>query len=189
MKKADLVAGALTLVAVACNKIEDLANISKDFTYTEVVDVPSITGLPSVIDSLPQGGISADAPVMPMETNSAQYISESGSSANLVQHVKLVKFVTTMKEPSGSNFDFMDTIRVYVSAQGLEEKLAAKKYGIPKGQQTLELDCEDVNLKEYFIKDTMYIRFGGHFTGVPDSNAKIELTPTFNMLANPLKNK
>ena len=94
-----------------------------------------------------------------------------------------------MKEPSGSNFDFMDTIRVYVSAQGLEEKLAAKKYGIPKGQQTLELDCEDVNLKEYFIKDTMYIRFGGHFTGVPDSNAKIELTPTFNMLANPLKNK
>ena len=68
MKKAYLVAGALTLVAVACNKIEDLANISKDFTYTEVVDVPSITGLRSVIDSLPRGGFSDDAPVMPIDT-------------------------------------------------------------------------------------------------------------------------
>lgn len=186
MKRTYLLLALLALGAASCDKVKHLGDISRDLTYTENVDLPSVPGLPTGVDTLPPGGLTAFAPSIPMATNSKQYISESGSTSDLVKHVILTKFSATITQPPGKNFDFIDTLLMYVSAPGLDKKLVAHKYGVPKGQQKVDLDCDSVNLKEYFIKDTMYIDFGGHFIGVPDSASKVELSATFNMLANPL---
>ncbi|WP_276134173.1 hypothetical protein [Polluticoccus soli] len=186
MKKYYLVLALAASGLMSCEKLEHLGDISRDFTYTETVEMPEVPGLPD-IDTLPEGGFTGYAPTMAMATNSKQYVGESGSTPDLVKHAKMTKLLASILQPTGANFDFMDTVRMFVSAEGLEEKLIAYKYGIPKGTQQLDLDVDSVNLKQYFLKDSMYIRFGGHFIGVPDSNTKVELKTTFNMLANPLK--
>jgi hypothetical protein len=188
MKKYYLILALAAAGITSCDKLKTLGDISRDFTYTEKVDMPSVPGLPAGVDSLPAGGYTGYLPSRAVATNSKQHIGESGSTPDLVKHVKLTKFAAAIYQPAGANFDFTDTVRMYISAQGLEEKLAAYKYGVPKGTQNLELDVTpDVNLKDYFVKDSIYIRFGGHFVGTPDSATKLELTTTLNMLANPLQ--
>lgn len=186
MKKYYLVLALGVTGLMSCEKLENLGDISRDFTYSETVDMPEVPQLPAGMDTLPAGGYTGYVPAMAMATNSKQYVGESGSTADLVKHAKMIKISANMLQPGGANFDFMDTVRMYVSAQGLEEKLIGYKYGIPKGTQQLDLDVDSVNLKEYFLKDTMYVRFGGHFVGVPDSNTRLDLKTTINMLANPI---
>ncbi len=120
-------------------------------------------------------------------TNSAQYMKDYKTSGELINFVKLTKLTANIQEPQNGNFDFVDTIQVFLKADGLEEKLVAYKYGIPKGQSSVDLDRADVDLKQYFLKDTMFLRFGGHFVGVPAAASKVELNTTFNLDANPLK--
>ena len=189
MKKYYLIAALAAVGLTSCEKLSTLGDISRDFTYTEKVDMPDVPGLPAGVDSLPLGGFTGYVPTMAIATNSKQYIGESGTTPDLVKHARLTKMSAAILQPAGANFDFMDTVRMYLSGPGLEEKLVAYKYGIPKGTQTLDLDVDTMNLKPYFIKDSMYVRFGGHFVGTPDSTTKLELKATINMLANPLKTK
>lgn len=187
MRKSYLILAIVAIASVGCQKIISLANISKDFTYAKTVDVPAIKELPEDIGPLPEGGMTAYSPLMPLATNSEEQVSQSGSAINLVKEVKLKQMSVAISKPAGQTFDFMDTVRLFISAPGLEEKLVAFKYGVPKGQQKLDLDCEAINLREYFIQDTMYVRFGGHFNAVPATESQLELNSTFNMLANPLQ--
>jgi hypothetical protein len=190
VKKSYLILAFVAIGAVSCEKISnitDFANISKDFTYKETIEVPKVEGLPEDLGPLPNGGMTAYLPPMAFATNSKQYVSESGSAVDLVKEVKLKQLSASIIQPADKNFDFLDTLRVYASAPGLEEKLVAYKYGVPKGLQKLDLDLEPVNMKEYFLKDTMYVRFGGHFNSVPSTESKIELSSVYNMIANPLQ--
>ncbi|WP_276134172.1 hypothetical protein [Polluticoccus soli] len=191
MKKTYVILAVAAMGLMSCEKLPNLtnfANISKDFTYKETIDVPKVEGLPDSLGPLPNGGMSAYLPPMAFATNSEKYISESGSAINLVKTVTLKQLGVTIVQPADKNFDFLDTIRVYASAPGLEEQLVAHKYGVPKGLQKLDLDVEPtINMKEYFLQDTMYVRFGGFFNAVPSTESKIELSTVYNMVANPLQ--
>ncbi len=167
----------------SCDKLKHLTDINKDIEYKETVDLPGIPGGDTVV---PAGGLAADLPAYSIATNSKQYLAEYNTDAKLVTHVKLKSLTATLLQPSSQNFNFLDTLRLYVSATGQPEKLAAYKYGIAKGQNTIEMDVVDFNLKEYFLQDSMYFRINGHFNGIPDSTSKIELKSVFNLLANPL---
>jgi hypothetical protein len=183
MKKTFIYA-CIALAFASCDKVKQLANINQNLTYTETISIPE---LPGGIDTLPPGGVAAYFPGQGIPTNSQDYLNQFGTTAALITHVKMTKLAAVITQPSGANFDFIDTINVYLSANGLDEKLVAYKHGISKGLTSIDLDCpSDINLKEYFLKDTMYLRFGGHFVGVPKSDSKIDLTSTFNLLANPL---
>jgi hypothetical protein len=185
MKKAYLLAVAV-FAFVGCEKIKELADININLDYKETVDIPA---LPGGIDTIPPGtGVSAYFPGKGFATNSQQYLNQNKTNAELVKHVKLTKLSAVMQQPTSANFDFIDTLRIYMYSKDLEEKLVAYKYGVPKGQTSLEMDLvQDLNMKDYFLKDSMFVRFGGHFVGIPDSNSKVELSTTFNLLANPLQ--
>jgi hypothetical protein len=188
MKKVFLPLAAIAILA-GCTKLDDLeklADINKDMDYSQTVDV---NGLPDGAPSLPPGGVSQDLPKFAVETKSKQFIEENNTSAEYLKHVKLKKFVASVAKPDGKNFEFMDTIRIYLSAPGLPEILAAHKYGIPKGLKEVSLDCDTTNLKEYILKDSVFFRVGGHYVAIPDTGSKLQFKSTFNFLANPLNKK
>ena len=187
MKKAYLSLAAVAVIAIGCDKVEDLAKIEKDLDFTQTVD---LAGMPSGLDSLTSGhSMVANFPTMPIETKSKEFLEGNGSSANPdgVEHVKLTKFKASVQLPANGNFDYVDSVYVFLSANGLSEILVANKISVPKGSKSIDFDCKDENLKNYFLKDTMYIRMGGKFTGAPDSGSKLEIKPTFNVKANLLK--
>jgi hypothetical protein len=66
--------------------------------------------------------------------------------------------------------------------------LLASDYSIPKGQTTLVLNIgNDVNLKNYFLQDTIYFRMTAHINSVPYSGRRLNIASVFHMLANPLQ--
>jgi hypothetical protein len=185
MKKAYLFLAAFALFAASCDKIANLTDIEKDLSFNEIVDVP---GKPVDVDTvLPGIPVIADLPKMAFATNSKDFLESNGSVATseYVHHVKLTKFTASIDMPQNGNFDWTDSIYVYISASGLNEVLAASKT-ISKGQNSVDLNCKDIDLKEYFLKDSMYVRFGGRFVDLPQEG-KIRIQPTFNIKANPLK--
>lgn len=182
MKKIGVLA-LIVLVGFGCKKLKKLANINLNFPYSNIVDVP---GIPGGLPVAPPGGITADLPRYAVATNSQLYIKESGTSTDKIIHVKLKELKGEILQPSTQSFDYVDTLRIYLSAEGLPEQLVAYKYGIEKEQKVLNLQLTDLNLKNYFIKDTMYFRVSGHFIDVPDAATKMKVSSVFNMLANPL---
>lgn len=169
-----------------CDKIKDLTNITKELEYGAAIEVPGVPGLPDTVTKLPPGGVSGDFPTFKEATNSEQTMKEYNTNADLVTSVNLTKLNLTMNAPEGQTFDYVDTLRVYITATGMSEKLLGYKYGIPKGQKSVDLDREDVNIKEYFLKDSIGFRVNGHFVEVPLDGANMELKSTFTLLANPL---
>ncbi|HOA38728.1 MAG TPA: hypothetical protein PKJ36_10015, partial [Flavihumibacter sp.] len=99
---------ALGLVAIivfgACEKIKDLLNFSianeSSFTVssTTPINSPYTINTPDVT------------------TNSSQEFENNNTNAKLVKEVKLKSLTLTITNPSQQNFNFLKTIRIYISS-------------------------------------------------------------------------
>lgn len=177
---------ALFAALTGCNKLKQLANINVDIPYTAQLNLPSLAAdTPGI--GLPPGGLSIPFPSVSFATNSQQYISQYHTSANMILDVYLKGLGIQLAAPANQNFDFLDSIRVYISANSQPEMLVASAYNIPKGQSLLNLTTNtDVNLKNYFIQDTIYFRIQAHINAIPASTTQMNIVSVFHLLANPL---
>ena len=179
---------ALTSFFTGCTKIQHLADINVDIPYNQEVSVPQYAGGGGVEGFPIPGGAQLPFPAIPVATNSKAYIAQYGTSAEKVLSVNLKSLELQMLAPEGRNFDFLDNVEVYISGQTLPEMLLASDYSIPKGQTTLVLTTgTDVNLKNYFLQDTIYFRMTAHINSVPYSGTRLNIASVFHMLANPLE--
>lgn len=180
MKKWLLFGAAIGLLTVSCKKLKDLATINKDIKYNETAEIPEAIDL---LVTIPPGGLSLSMPKIGMATNSAQYLAEYNTSADLVDEVTLKEVKLTIEQPPTQNFDFVDTIEVYLSGTNQPEKLAAYIYGIPKGVNQITLDRADLDIKDYFLSDTIYYRVYGHYIDKPTKGTQFNLQSTFRLTA------
>ncbi len=177
---------AISAVFASCNKVTQLANINVDIPYNQQVSVPQIPGAIYGIP-LPPGGATLNFPAVPVATNSQDYIAQNKTSIEKVVNVYLKSLAIQILSPANQNFDFLDNIQVYISSKSQPERIIADQYNIPKGQTTLNLATStDVNLKNYFIEDTIYFRLNAHINAVPISGTQLNIASVFHMLANPL---
>lgn len=187
MKKMILIAltGAIGILA-GCSKVKQLANISVDIPYTSQVNVPDVPGYTTGV-ALPAGGIELPSVTVPFATNSQTYLSQYGTAANLVTNVYLKSLSMQIQSPPNQNFDFLDNIQVYMSTKTLPEVLVASQNSIPAGSTTLNLSTNtDVNLKTYFVQDTIYLRLAAHINAVPVAGEELNINSVLHLTANPL---
>lgn len=184
MKKLIVVVFAL-LIVTSCKKLTDLANIKFVIPYSKTVAVPGLPGNPFI----PPTGLTTSIPTIAVESKSEEYIKQYNTSSELITNVVFSELKLEIKEPSTQNFDLVDSIWLFVSASGLPEILSAYSYDIPDGVRTLDLTTSDFNMKEYFLKDSMYFRLQGHFHNAPDSASVFTISSKFDVTANPLKKK
>lgn len=182
MKKLIIGLAALTLAVAGCDKVKDLAEINQDIPYHEEVEVPFGLGGGQPLPT----GIPVSLPSYAFATNYQSYLNQYNTSSDKVIHAKLKSLSMRITTPPSQNFDFLDTVRVYVSANGLPEKLAAYKYPVPKSVQLVDMDIVDQNLKEYFLRDSMYVKITGYANALPAGGTKMDLAVKFNLKANPL---
>lgn len=174
------------VIAAGCKKVKDLANISVNIPYTQHVSIPNNTGYDYGFP-LPGGGLDIALPVVPVPTNSKAYLDQYHTNSDKLIKVDLNSLSLELTAPATQNFDFLDTVRLYISAPGQPEALVAYKYGVDKGMKALTLTANsDVNLKNYFLADTMYFRTGMHINAVPAPGAEMDIKSVFNLVANPL---
>ncbi|TVZ53450.1 hypothetical protein [Dokdonia sp. Hel_I_53] len=147
MIKKTLALAALFLTIVCCDKLDDLTKFNIDYNTEYTIPASSILGTPFEF-------------VTPeVTTNSQQEFENNDTNADLVESVKLRDLTLTIQSPTTGDFDFLNEIFIYINADGLEEILIASKSGIQEdGSQTLDLDVENVELREYILKDSYTLR-------------------------------
>lgn len=172
-------------ILTACSKLKKLADINVDLTFSQQMQVPIVPGYTEGMP-LPMG-ITIPFPAIPVATNSKEFISSHNTAANMIVDVNLKSLTFQITTPATQNFDFMDTVQLYISSKTQPEVLVAYKYGIQKSTQTIEFyTITAVNLKNYFVEDTMYFRISAHVNAIPSSGTNLNLSSVLHVLANPL---
>jgi len=174
------------MIAAGCSKIKQLANISVNIPYSQDISVPQVAGDTFGV-ALPAGGAPLPFPSFPVVTNSQQYIAQYNTSTSKIVSFDLTSMQVQILSPANQNFNFLDTIQIFISASNQPEVLVAYQYGATTDQTILTLSVvSDVNLKNYFIQDTMYFRVNTHINAIPASGTQLKIVSDFNLVANPL---
>lgn len=183
MKRIIVVATAVLALSACTRKLEDIIQVKFSVPHTKQVNVQGLPGNPPI----PPQGLTTSIPAIGVETKSEQYIKEYNTSSELVTEAKLSELKLAIDAPASQTFDMVDSLWLFVSASGLPEIQAAHYFNIPKGLRTLDMTTSDVNLKDYFLRDSMYFRLQGHFYNAPDSATVFTITTKFDAVAKPLK--
>ncbi|PQJ13095.1 hypothetical protein CJD36_004955 [Flavipsychrobacter stenotrophus] len=187
MKKIILMCSvAMVALTAGCKKVKDLADISVDIPYTQQVTVPPVDGYTFGFP-LPAGGVNLPFPAFAVPTNSKSYLDQYHTTSAKVRKVDLKGLTIQLTAPASQNFDFLDTVQLFIAAPSQPEVLVAYGYNIPKSQTIFVMTTNsDVNLKDYFLQDTMYFRTNMHVNAVPAPGAQMNIKSVFNLVANPL---
>lgn len=180
-----LAAAAVIALTPSCRKVGQVADVSFSSPYSQDATVPDIPGY-AYGDVLPAGGIDVSFPEYTLQTNTQKYFDDYHVSG---KNVKSATFqYGTLTLLAGTNFDFLDKIEIYVSAEGLPEVLVAYQYNIPKGQKNVDLQPSGQNMREYIKHPTVNGRIQAHFNTVPAPGTRLNVTSEFNVVANALVN-
>ena len=185
MKKIAFLAIAALVLLAACQKIKSIANINFNIPFSQTVEVPSIDGFTYGVP-LSNGGLSLPFPAVSVATNAGQLFTQyHASSKNVVDaHVNNIDLQITSAD---QNFDFLDTIQLYISTESLPEILVAYQYNIPKGQTKVNLTIvPGLNLKNYVVQDSVTLRMNAHINALPRPGTQVLAEGSFHVTANPL---
>jgi len=139
-------AGLFTLTS--CEKLD------QEFTqfnveYTSKITVDNGLGLNLPLDIL----------TPEMETNAEAEFAVNNTRKDLVEEVMLEELRLKVTSPSNQRLDFLNSIKIYINADGLSELEIAFKDPVPGDVgDELQLDVNDNNLREYIIKDKFSLR-------------------------------
>lgn len=172
-----VLSGVFLLGIGSCQKTKDEINNATafDLNYSSTASMPATPYTPS----LPPVDITT--PEVP--TNSAKAFSDNKTSTDLVSEIKLTKLDMTT---SGTDFNFLKSIAVYLKSGASEQKVA-EKTTIPAGVKTISLDLVDVNIKEYIFKDKIQFRVSSTLAAGTSSSQDIKLDETVHVKATLIK--
>ncbi|UZR97925.1 hypothetical protein [Chondrinema litorale] len=137
----------LLLFSAACDEIDKLTQFNMD--YNSTVTIPSSTGI-----NLPFDVMSPD-----VETNSESTFAVNDTRKDMIEEIKLTTLNLTIESPTESDFSFLESISVYIAAEGLEETKIAYLDEVPEDVgAAISLDVSDEDLKEYIKKDNFELR-------------------------------
>ena len=145
MKKLLYLAPMLALLAVfGCKKsvIDDLLTFTVDVSQNSKIPPPSVfyTGLPKPVSVI---------------TNSEASFRNNKTTRDKVKNVLLDQMQLTLVSPATLNFDFLDTLKVYINTPKVNNRIQlAYLYNPPKGVKTLTLVPTTERLDDYLKADT-----------------------------------
>lgn len=163
----------LFLLITACEKIDELAtfSIKHETSFT-------IPGQNSGIGDL------LSLPRTEVKTSSQQTFENNNTNAGLVEEVSLNELVLTVTAPEEGNFDFLNSLNIYIKAEGVEEVLIASKTDIPEtGSKTIVTETSNINLRPYLVKENYSIRTEVKTDKVLDHNLDVKINMAFKVKA------
>jgi hypothetical protein len=145
MKKLLYLAPVLLLLTVfGCKKnvLDALLTFTVDVSQNSKIPPPNIfyTGLPKPISVI---------------TNSEASFRNNKTSRDKVKNVLLDQMQLTLVNPASLNFDFLDSLKVYINTPNVKNRiLLAHLYNPPTGVKTLTLVPTTDRLDDYLKADT-----------------------------------
>ncbi len=140
----------LILTVFSLSQCDQLDNLTKfDVDYNTSITIESTFGT----------DVPFDVATPEVTTNSESEFEMNDTRTNLIEEITLKQLTMQITSPSDGNFDFLNDIEVYMSADGLDEIKVAWKNNIPETiGNVLELETSDADLQEYIKKDAFQLR-------------------------------
>ena len=115
-----------------------------------------------------------------METNSESTFAVNDTRKDLIEEIKLTDLELVMISPEEADFSFLNSIEVYISADGLEEVLIANLDEVPEDAgNKISLNTSDIDLKEYIKKDEFSLRLNTVTDELMSTDHELEVNSTF----------
>ena len=149
MKKLFFTIAALTIITASCSLIDKIDELTK-------FDIPYNTSF-EIKAALPVG-TKLNIATPPVKTNSEKNFEINNTAKNLVEEVKLTELSLEITAPENENFDFLKSMAIYISAEGLDEIKIASINDIPDGTRKISLVVKDTDLTPYIIGDQISFR-------------------------------
>ncbi len=135
----------LLLTVSGCKKniLDELLTFTVDVAQDSKIPPPSIfyTGLPKPVSII---------------TNSEASFRNNKTTRDKVKNVLLDQMQLTLVSPAALNFDFLDSLKVYINTPNVRNRiLLAHLYNPPRGAKTLTLVPTTERLDDY-LKADMY---------------------------------
>ena len=142
---------ALAITAIfftsSCKELDKLTQFEINYSSTAKIPANAVINLP--IDLLTPD----------ITTNSQSEFSSKQTNKDLIEAIKLLKLNLQITSPTTQRFDFLKSIEVYITAEGLGELKIAEKLDIPDTVGTdLSLDVKENDLAPYIKKDKFQLR-------------------------------
>ena len=130
----------------SCKKIDEWTHFTMEYDQEATIDatIPIPVGLLNI-------------PTPDITTNSESTFASENTRKDLVEEAKLTQLTLTVVSPSGGDFSFLESAKVFISADGLDEIMVASNTDVP-ASATVSLDCEGQNLEAYVKKDEISLR-------------------------------
>ncbi|WP_424003048.1 hypothetical protein [Maribacter sp. IgM3_T14_3] len=158
----------LFVIFSACDKLDELTKF--DMEYSQRATIPSTTGI-----NLP-----FDVFTPEMETNSESTFAVNDTRKDLIEEIRLTKLELVMISPDGADFSFLNSIEVYISADGFEEIRIASLDEVPEDAgSVIALDTSDTDLKEYIKSDEFSLRLNTVTDELMSTDHELEVNSTF----------
>jgi len=132
---------------VSCDALDELTKF--EINYTEEIVIESST----VID------FPFDAATPEVTSNSQSTFESNNTNKDLIESIKLTDMELDITSPEAGDFDFLNSIKVYISAQDEEEVIIAWLDEVPENSENvLNLETSSDDLKNYIKSDTYTLR-------------------------------
>lgn len=156
------------LILSSCKKLAELTQFNLNYNTETTIQAGPASNLPF------------DVFTPEITTASESEYEGKKTSKNLIQSILIRKLVLKTDQSSGRNFDFLNSIKIYISANGKPEMLIAWKEGIPEtiGNELL-LDCSSDELRDYLIQDKYKLRLEVKTDKIVNQDIKIRIESLF----------
>jgi len=145
MKRIGIILILAVAVCVACNKLKHV-----DF----VADFSSDVTIPkSELNTSSDTIFARD-----ITTNINTILQDNKTRTDLVNSVKLQQLMLTIKSPDAQTFSFARDLRVFAFVEGHSPVEIAHKHSISQNGKELDLDVDDVELKEIILSDVVRVQ-------------------------------
>ncbi|MCB0732942.1 MAG: hypothetical protein H6608_06350 [Flavobacteriales bacterium] len=136
-----------TLFTSACKKLNKIVQFNLD--YKTQVTIPSTTGI-----DLPFNVLTPD-----IETNAQSSFEANDTRKDLINSIELSKLTLTVKSPQGEDFSFLKSAKVFIDADGLDEKEVAVIDPVPSNAgSVIELVPTGADLAPYIKADQFTLK-------------------------------
>ncbi|PHR95673.1 MAG: hypothetical protein COA80_10120 [Leeuwenhoekiella sp.] len=156
------------LAFTACDKVDELTKFDLDYTSRVTIESGTLIDLPFVVRT------------PPMQTNSETEFESNNTRKDLIESIKLTQMTLTITSPSNEDFTFLESIEVFIKADGLDEiPLAALDPVAGNASGRINLETSNAELREYIKKDSFTLRVESVTDEALDRDIDIDILSVF----------
>lgn len=164
-----LMIGFLVTALFACKKV-DFTKFDVDYEAT--ITIQNGTGI-----SLPFSLLTPD-----IESNSESEFEVNDTRKDKIQHITLTAMSLEIVSPSGQEFDFIEDLELFISADGLDEVMLAYVYDMNNSVgDFINISCSQSDFQEYIKEDKFKLRVRTVTDEYNLSDVEIKIRCTFNV--------